>query len=322
MGCGQSITRLPPERASVTWQRTHIHRNIAVLKPETPGLFCIAEIFHPHDARHSGCRQNACAPFGKHRYQPDVNHRSCIDRAGTSAHQRGPYYGEFSFVATPVGVCRSVKHSRVAYTRRTAFRDRQEASTHGKPISENSSVKEQTSADNVSTTRNAENSALCEPKRPFPQQHQRSPGLESELEPKPRYAAAQYEAAGKLQGKTALVTGGDSGIRRAVATLVAQEGADVTVAYLPDEQPDADETRIAIEGRASNGCWRRGISPMQSTAPSSLKPPCASSAGSTSWCRTRHIKPGRQIWKSSPTRSSTERSIPMSAPISGWPERR
>ena len=86
-----------------------------------------------------------------------------------------------------------------------------------------------------------------EPKPPFPKQHQRSPGLESELDPKPRYHAAHYKAAGKLEGKTALVTGGDSGIGRAVAILFAREGANVAVAYLPEEQPDADDTRLAIE---------------------------------------------------------------------------
>jgi len=82
---------------------------------------------------------------------------------------------------------------------------------------------------------------------PFPHQHQDKPGIESELEPRPRYQAEQYRAAGKLAGKTALVTGGDSGIGRAVAVLYAREGADVAIAYLPAEQSDAEETRDAIE---------------------------------------------------------------------------
>jgi len=81
-----------------------------------------------------------------------------------------------------------MKHSRVAYSRRTAFRDRQEASTHGKPMSENFPVKDQTNADYVSTTGHAKSSALRERKTLFPQQHQKRPGLESELEPKPRPA--------------------------------------------------------------------------------------------------------------------------------------
>src|SRR4051812_10120129 len=87
----------------------------------------------------------------------------------------------------------------------------------------------------------------AEPKNAFPPQHQDAPGLESRLQPRPRWEAARYRAAGKLEGKVALITGGDFGIGRAVAFLYAREGADVAINYLPVEESDAIEVKRSIE---------------------------------------------------------------------------
>jgi len=84
-------------------------------------------------------------------------------------------------------------------------------------------------------------------KAPQPPQQQSKPGIESEMDPRPRYQAPHYKGAGKLKDKVALITGGDSGIGRAVAVLYAREGADVAFIYLREEQSDAEETRAAIE---------------------------------------------------------------------------
>jgi NAD(P)-dependent dehydrogenase (short-subunit alcohol dehydrogenase family) len=87
----------------------------------------------------------------------------------------------------------------------------------------------------------------AEPKPPYSGEKLDKPGLEAQMQQKPQWRAPRYRAAGKLEGKAALVTGGDSGIGRAVAYLYAREGADVAIVYLPEEQQDADETRSAIE---------------------------------------------------------------------------
>ncbi len=85
------------------------------------------------------------------------------------------------------------------------------------------------------------------PKPPMPAQHQLKPGLESQLDPRPQFLAPDYRGSDKLRDRVALITGGDSGIGRAVAVLYAREGADVAIVYLDDEESDAQETREYVE---------------------------------------------------------------------------
>jgi NAD(P)-dependent dehydrogenase (short-subunit alcohol dehydrogenase family) len=84
------------------------------------------------------------------------------------------------------------------------------------------------------------------PVPPLPEQHLAKPGLEEALALAPMYDAPHYKGSEKLAGKIALITGGDSGIGRAVAVLYAREGADVAIAYL-NEHEDAEETKRAVE---------------------------------------------------------------------------
>jgi NAD(P)-dependent dehydrogenase (short-subunit alcohol dehydrogenase family) len=108
----------------------------------------------------------------------------------------------------------------------------------------------------------------AEPKPPFPEQEQEMPGSEAAMDPAPDYGEATYRGFGRLEGRAAVVTGGDSGIGRAVALAFAREGADVLVSYLNEDDDaaetcrvveDAGRTAVAVPGDLSDEAHCRAV---------------------------------------------------------------
>jgi hypothetical protein len=91
------------------------------------------------------------------------------------------------------------------------------------------------------------------PKPPFKGQEQPWPGLAGKMEPRPDHGEKSYKGSGRLLGRKALITGGDSGMGRAAAIAYAREGADVAINFFPAEQPDADEVLALIKEAGRKG---------------------------------------------------------------------
>jgi len=96
------------------------------------------------------------------------------------------------------------------------------------------------------------------PSEGFPDQEQDQPGLTAAMVPAPDHGEESYRGSGKLTGRRALITGGDSGIGRAVAIAFAREGADVAIAYMPEEQDDADSTLTSVRDAGATGAGFAG----------------------------------------------------------------
>ncbi len=91
------------------------------------------------------------------------------------------------------------------------------------------------------------------PEPPFAEQNQPWPGLAGQMKPRPDHGETSYRGSGRLEGRKALITGGDSGMGRAAAIAYAREGADVAINYLPDEEPDAREVIELIQDAGRKG---------------------------------------------------------------------
>lgn len=126
------------------------------------------------------------------------------------------------------------------------------ASAKTAPAAKQRKIQREVDADDAKKPKNDNKKAMQAgarryPEPPFPKQHQPKPGSEWKLDPAPMFDAPFYLGSKKLDGKVALITGGDSGIGRSVAVLFAREGADIVISYMKEEQKDAEETKALIE---------------------------------------------------------------------------
>jgi hypothetical protein len=153
----------------------------------------------------------------------------------------------------------------------------------GMPTAVMGTVREAPTAQAEAAAAPFEDPAVKYPKPPYPEQHQPWPGLACKMQPRPDHGETSYKGSGRLSGRKALITGGDSGVGRAAAIAFAREGADVVINYLPDEQPDADEVVALIRAEGCNGIGIAGDLRQEAFCQSSWPMPSESWVDSISW---------------------------------------
>lgn len=152
--------------------------------------------------------------------------------------------------------------------------------------------------------------ALIDPRTKYPsdfpsEPRQDNPGLETKMATAPDLGQDSYVGSGKLEGRRALITGGDSGIGGATAIAFAREGADVAIAYLPEEQEDADRIVKLIEEAGRKAVAIPGDLKELDNCVAAVEKPSRASAASTSWSTTPRARSGTMGCSTSPTRTST-----------------
>ena len=157
------------------------------------------------------------------------------------------------------------------------------------------------------------------PTPPQPEQQQEPPGHTAEMTPKPDHGEELYKGCGKLEGRAAIITGGDSGIGRAVAIAFAREGADVLISYLPEEEDDARETARWVEQAGRRVVLVPGDISDQQHCKESWSAPSPSSASSTFSSTTPPSSAPTRRSRTSPRRSGTAPFASMSMPCSTCP---
>lgn len=143
-----------------------------------------------------------------------------------------------------------MKSTTASPAKSTKSRGAAHTATRQRAVQRTQDAKDSTKPTARKSSQPAQAGPRSQPVNPMPAQHLSKPGLEAEMALRPRFEAPDYKGSGKLEGMAALVTGGDSGIGRAVALLYAREGADVAIAYL-EEDEDAEETRRHVEAEGA-----------------------------------------------------------------------